>query len=266
MKFLLVVTLVAYTLAEAEPEADADPALLLAGSPLVYGAVGAVHHVPTVSVKTVAPAEVKTVVNPVTYTYGLGYPYGYHGLGYAGLGGYLGYPYLPVVAAPAAEEEPAVEAADRKKREAEAEADPEADPWLLYSGLHHYTTPYVYTAAPTVTVKAAEPVKTTLTYSTLGYPYTYGLGYGYHGLGYAGLGGYLGYPYLGLVPTVAAAAEEEPAVEAADRKRRDADADPAVIGAYSRILSAPTPIIHAPAVTYHAPYTYGLRYPYYIGK
>merc|ERR1712233_156079 len=146
-KFLLVVVLLAYTRAEAEPEADADPLLL-------YGTYGALAHLPTVSVKT-TPAEVKTVVNPVTYTlpaytYGLGYPYTY---------GHLGYPYLGFV--------PAVDAVDRKKREAEAEADPEADPWLLYSGLTHYTAPYVYHAAalPKVEVKAVEPVKTTLTYS-----------------------------------------------------------------------------------------------------
>merc|ERR1712130_359413 len=226
MKFLLVVVLLAYTRAEAEPEADADPLLL-------YGTYGALAHLPTVSVKT-TPAEVKTVVNPVTYTlpaypYGLGYPYTY---------GHLGYPYLgfvPTVAAEAAAEEPAVDAVDRKKREAEAEADPEADPWLLYSGLTHYTAPYVY---------------------GLGYPYTYGYGW----------------PYLGLVPTVAAEAAEEPAVEAADRKKRDADADPAVLAAYTKVLSAPTPIIHAPTA-YHAPltystlglgYTYG--YPYVYGK
>merc|ERR1712123_480718 len=201
MKFLLVVTLVAYTIAEAEPEADADPAHLY-GTPLIYGAVGAVPHLPTVSVKTFTPAEVETVVNPVTYAYGLGYQglgyhgLGYGGLGYAGLGGHLGYPYglVPAVAAAAAEEDPAVEAADRKKREAEAEADPKADPWLAYSGLG---------------------------YSGLGYS-----GLGYSGLGYAGLGlgGHLGYPY-GLVPAVAAAAAEEPAVEAADRKKRDAEAE-----------------------------------------
>merc|ERR1711892_547118 len=179
MKFLLVVALVAYTMAEAEPEADADPALLLAGtpliygtgSPLIYGAVGAVPNFPTVSVKTVTPAEVKTVVNPVTYTHGLGYHgLGYSGLGYAGLGyaglgyaglglgGHLGYPYglVHAVAAPAAAEEPAVEAADRKKRDAEAESDPKADPWLAYSGLG---------------------------YSGLGYS-----GLGYSGLGCAGHG------------------------------------------------------------------------------
>merc|ERR1711892_961978 len=180
MKFLLVVTLVAYTIAEAEPKADADPALLYgppaiygAETPLIYGAVGAVPHLPTVTVKTVTPAEVKTVVNPVTYAYGLGYHglgyagLGYAGLGYAGLGGHLGYPYglVPAVAAAAAEEEPAVEAADRKKREAEAEADPKADPWLAYSGLG---------------------------YSGLGYS-----GHGYSGLGYTGLG-YSGLGYSGL--------------------------------------------------------------------
>merc|ERR1712123_323222 len=205
MKFLLVVTLVAYTIAEAEPEADADPALLY-GTPLIYGAVGAVPHLPTVSVKTVTPAEVETVVNPVTYAYGLGYQglgyhgLGYAGLGYAGLGGHLGYPYglVPAVAAAAAEEDPAVEAADRKKREAEAEADPKADPWLAYSGLGYSGLGY-----------------SGLGYSGLGYSGLGHAGLGYTGLGYAGHGGYLGYPYFGLVPTAAAAAaaEEEPAVE-----------------------------------------------------
>merc|ERR1711892_516665 len=183
MKFLLVVTLVAYTIAEAEPEADADPALLY-GAPLIYGAVGAVPHLPTVSVKTVTPAEVKTVVNPVTYAYGLGYQglgygglgygeLGYGGLGYAGLGGHLGYPYglVPAVAAAAAEEEPAVEAADRKKREAEAEADPKADPWLAYSGLGYSGLGY-----------------SGLGYSGLGYSVLGYSGLGYSGLGYSGLG------------------------------------------------------------------------------
>merc|ERR1711892_919931 len=183
MKFLLVVTLVAYTIAEAEPEADADPALLY-GTPLIYGAVGAVPHLPTVSVKTVTPAEVETVVNPVTYAYGLGYQglgyhglgyggLGYGGLGYAGLGGHLGYPYglVPAVAAAAAEEDPAVEAADRKKREAEAEADHKADPWLAYSGLGYSGLGY-----------------SGLGYSGLGYPGLGHAGLGYTGLGYSGLG------------------------------------------------------------------------------
>merc|ERR1711874_47020 len=54
------------------------------------------------------------------------------------------------------------------------------------------------------------------------------------------------------------------AVEAAkaDRKKRDAEADPAIISGYSTILSAPTPLIHnAPvlrtAYTHALPYSYG---------
>jgi len=274
MKFLLVVVLLAGVQAEAEPEAD--PQVLL------YGAVGAVPHIPTVKVVETKPAEVKSTVVPYALGYhGLGYGYPYTGLTYTGLGynglGYWPYGLLPAVTPAAAEEAPAVEA-ERKKREAEAEADPEADPWLYYSGLHH---PLVYTAPVTTTVKAA-PVKT-YTYSTLGYPYGYGLGYG--GLGYAGLGyhGYLGYhglPYL--VPATAAKEEDAPAVEA-ERKKREADpeADPAVLASYSRLLTAPTPLIHAPT-TYTIPtvahgvyagygYGYGLGaygygYPYAYGK
>merc|ERR1712112_311934 len=258
MKFLLVVALLAGVQADAEPEAD--PQLLL------YGGVGAVPHVPTVKVVETQPAEVKTTVNAVPYV--LTHP------GVVGYTGYAGlhYPYYPYygllpAAAPAAEAEaeaPAVEA-ERKKREAEAapEADAEADPWLYYSGLHY---PVTYHAPVVTTVKAA-PVKTySYTYSTLGYPY----GLGYHG-GLLGYHGYLGYPYL--LPTVAAAKEEEeaPAVEA-ERKRREADpeADPAILASYSRVVSAPTPIIHAPAVAaaYSAPltYAYGYGYPYAWGK
>merc|ERR1712212_491893 len=256
MKFLLVVALLAGVQAEAEPEAD--PQLLL------YGGVGALAHVPTVKVVE-TPAEVKTVVNAVPYV--LTHP------GVVGYTGYTGlhYPYSPYygllpAAIPAAEAEaeaPAV-AAERRKREAEAapEADAEADPWLYYSGLHY---PVTYHAPVVTTVKAA-PVKTySYTYSSLGYPY--GL-LGYHG--------YLGYPYL--LPAVTAAKEEEeaPAV-AAERKRREAEpeadpeADPAILASYSRVLTAPTPIIHAPAVhaAYSAPLTYaayGFGYPYAWGK
>merc|ERR1712212_1369512 len=239
MKFLLVVALLAGVQAEAEPEAD--PQLLL------YGGVGAVAHVPTVKVVE-TPAEVKTVVNAVPYV-----------LTHPGVVGYTGlhYPYSPYygllpAAIPAAE----------------AEAEAPADPWLYYSGLHY---PVTYHAPVVTTVKAA-PVKTySYTYSTLGYPY----GLGYHG-GLLGYHGYLGYPYL--LPAVTAAKEEEeaPAV-AAERKRREAEpeaepeADPAILASYSRVLTAPTPIIHAPAVhaTYSAPLTYaayGFGYPYAWGK
>ena len=75
----------------------------------------------------------------------VGYPYAY---------GHLGYYGLPLLAAKPAEEPAAVEA--RKKREAEAEADPEA--W--YYGYYGH-----------------------------GYGGYYGLGYGRY------YGGYYGYPY-----------------------------------------------------------------------
>merc|ERR1711981_188208 len=148
------------------------------------------------------------------------------------------------MAAPVADEEPAVEA-ERKKREAE----PEADPYYLTYGLHHPYTyglhyPYVKPVVKTVEVKEpaveaerkkreaeADPailasstvVKTPLTYTL---PYT--LPYATHGLTYAanpvvyanhGLYSGLGYPYTyGLwghgLYAAAPVAEAEPAVEA----------------------------------------------------
>merc|ERR1712168_58305 len=226
MKLLVLPLLVAAVTCEAEPQ-------------LLIGTYGAVAHVPTVKVVE-TPAEVKTTVVP----YALHHPV----LSYAGLGyGYHPFGLIPHVftASAAAEEAPVVEA-DRKKREAEAEADP----WYVYSGLH---APLVHTA----------PV----TYSHVGH-------LGYNGvLGYSGLYGYHGlYGHPLLVPAVAAPAAEEAADDAgvveAERKRRDADADPAVIASYSRVLTAPTPLIHAPANVYstyvhpyaHLPYAYGYAY------
>merc|ERR1711970_1305856 len=165
MKFLLVVALLAGVHADAD--AEADPQLLLAGTPLVYGAAHAVVHTPVVKTVEVKPVEVKTT--PLVYSY-TGYPYA----------GVYGYPYvyhgLPLaVAAPAAaaeEEAPAVEA-ERKKHEAEPEADPEADPWYLTYGYH---APVVYKAPEVKTVE----VKTPVVYNSLVHPYTYGhYGYGY---------------------------------------------------------------------------------------
>merc|ERR1739838_792202 len=67
-----------------------------------------------------------------------------------------------------------------------------------------------------------------------------------------------------LTPEVAAAtAEHLAAVEAAkaDRKRREAEADPAILAGSSRIISAPTPLIHnAPGLPYA-----GLGYAGYAG-
>merc|ERR1711936_891080 len=179
MKLLLVVALVAGVHADA----DADPQLLLAAYPLVFG----------------------------------------HGLPLTG-------------AAPAAveEEAPSV-ASERRKREAEPEADPEADPLYLTYGYH---APVTYTAP---VVKSVE-VKTPVVYSSLVHPYTYGYGYPCtYGLHYPYT---YGYPHL-----LAAKPAEEPAVES-ERKRRDADADAALLYGGS-----------------HYPYTYsgysGYHYPYY---
>merc|ERR1712055_439626 len=172
MKLLLVVALV------AGAHADADPQLLLAGYPLVYGAYHVVH----------TPVVKAVEVKPVTYA-GHIYPYVFgHGLPLTG-------------AAPAAveEEAPAVES-ERKKREAEPEADPNADPLYLTYGYH---APVTYTAP---VVKPVE-VKTPVVYNSLVHPYTYGYGY----------------PHL-----VAAKPSEEPAVES-ERKRRGADADAALL-------------------------------------
>merc|ERR1712121_112840 len=128
MKFLLVLSLVAAT------QAEADPAFAygFGGHFLPY----AVHHAPLVHA-------------PVVYTHHTGCTNNAGALVPCALGGaVLG--LAPVAAAAPAEEAAApVEAVDRKKREAEAEpeaeADAEADPWLYYSthgywpvGYSHY--------------------------------------------------------------------------------------------------------------------------------
>merc|ERR1711892_1028477 len=243
MKFL-VVAIVAGVRAEAD--ADADPQLLY-GSPLVYG-LGAHHaigHLPVVKSVLVKPAEVKTA--PIV-TYATGFPYAAHP--------YAAYPYaglynggvwrhgLPIVGAPAAAVEaaaPAVEAEARKKRE--ADADPEADPYYLTYGLHH---PYAYTYP---VVKAAEVKTVEVKAPAVTYSYNHALPYSY---------GYPGYPYVVAKPAEA----EEPAVEAEARKKREAEADPA-------ILASSTTVTH-PALTYSLPYAThgayaGYGYPYAHG-
>jgi len=196
----------------------------------------------------------------VTYAYNhLPYTYGYHGVyPYS-----YGYPY--VVTKPVEAEEPAVEA-ERKKRDAEAEADPEADPYYLTYGLHHPYTyglhyPYVKPVVKTVEVKAPA-----VTYAYNHLPYTYG----YHGV-YPYSYGY--HPYFVTKPVEA----EEPAVEA-ERKKREAEADPAIL-ASSTVVKTPltyTYPTYTHALTYGAyhPYTthgvysgYGYPYAYYgLGK
>merc|ERR1711915_75771 len=69
--------------------------------------------------------------------------------------------------------------------------------------------------------------------------------YGYGGYGYRGYRGYYGHPY-------------------AYYGKRSADAEPAVLGGASRVISAPTPLIHnppaLPAVTYAHPLGYAVPY------
>merc|ERR1711997_869911 len=73
------------------------------------------------------------------------------------------------------------------------------------------------------------------------YGYGYGYGYGH----YRGYRGYYGHPY-------------------AYYGKRSADAEPAVLGGASRVLTAPTPLIHnppvLPAVTYAHPLGYAVPY------
>merc|ERR1712241_1579111 len=116
-----------------------------------------------------ADAEADPEADPWLYYHGLGYaarPYGYgyygHGLGYFGhhygYSAYHGYPYAyhGYYGKREAEPEPTAEA--------DAEASPEADPWLYYHGLGYAAHPY---------------------------------GYGYYGLGYAAYAGYHPYAYYG---------------------------------------------------------------------
>merc|ERR1712183_1112532 len=85
--------------------------------------------------------------------------------------------------------------------------------------------------------------------------------YGYGGYRYGGYRGYYGYPYGGY-----------------RYGKRSADAEPAVLAGASRVVSAPTPLIHNPPVLPHVAYaahplaygynqapkpTYIDNYPYY---
>lgn len=278
MKFLLVVALVAGVYADAEAEADAQFIYGGVHSPLVYGlgAHHAVAHLPVVKSVEVTPAEVKTT--PVVYSHVAGYPYagvyGHHlGYGY-GLYGH-GLPLTVAAAAPAVET-PAVEVEARKKREADAEADPEADPWYLSYGYNH---PLVYTApvvkpAEVKTVEATKPVVYTHGYHpyTYGaypythgaYPHTYGAyPYTYGAYPYANT---YGFPYAVAKPVVAA---EEPAVEVAERKKREAEAeaDPAVLASYTTVKQpaltyAAHPYAGLPYAAHHGVYSGYTGYPY----
>merc|ERR1712033_147008 len=110
-----------------------------------------------------------------------------------------------------------------------------------------YTAPVVKSEVKTVKVKA--PAVTYAYHHAL--PYTYS----YHGV----------YPYTyGYHPFVVTKPVE------AERKKRDAEADPALLATYSRVVS---PVVTR-TYTYGAPYVYGARpyahygypYAYAVGK
>jgi len=142
-----------------------------------------------------------------------------------------------------------------------AEAEPEADPYLLYGGHFGYGGHYGY----------AGYAGLGYAYGAYGYPYAYAAAavkpctnnagvavpcaLGYHG----GLAYGYGWPYL--VPAAAAAPAEDGAAVEEARKKRDADADPAVLATYGSVKTI-TPLIHnAPVRPVVATYAHhGLGY------
>merc|ERR1711863_149290 len=159
IKLLLGSALLALTAAEADPQLPYGAGLpYAAGVPYVGATVGAVAHVPVVKSDVVTPAEVEHEVtaHPVAVGY-----YGHPHFGYYG------------------------------KRSADAEPEADADAY-----------------------------------------------YGYYGYGgYRGYRGYYGYPYGYRY-----------------YGKRSADAEPAVLAGASRVVSAPTPLIHNPPVLPHVAY------------
>merc|ERR1712066_196742 len=148
----------------------------------------------------------------------------------------------------------------------------EADPQLLYgAGLPYAAAALPYVGATIGAVPHAPVVKSDVVtpaevehevtahpvavgYHGLGY-YGHGLGYygkrsadaepeadayyGYYGYGYSGYRGYHGYPY---------------GYRYGYYGKRSADAEPAVLAGASRVISAPTPLIHNPPVLPHVAY------------
>merc|ERR1712045_173989 len=140
----------------------------------------------------------------------------------------------------------------------------EADPQVLLNGALPYAAGVPYVGATVGAVAHAPVVKSVVDspaevehevtahpvavgYHGLGY---HGLGkrsadaepeadadayYGYYGYGYRGYRGYYGHPY-------------------AYYGKRSADAEPAVLAGASRVVSAPTPLIHNPPVLPHVAY------------
>merc|ERR1712244_117899 len=141
-KFLVFVALLASVLAEPEPQPKADPWLLYGG---YYGHLGyygypyahygyygkrSAEPEPTAAAEPNADAK----ADPwLLYGYGYGYPY--YGYGYA----HYGYPYAGYYYGKrSADAEPEPTAA------ADPNADPKADPYLLYGGYYGHLGYYGY--------------------------------------------------------------------------------------------------------------------------
>merc|ERR1711892_1449961 len=123
MKVLLVIAVAAY--AKAEAEAKPGFAYSIGHLPLAY-----THAAPAL---TYAVPH----VNPVVYTLGLpaaGCQNSEGAFVPCAQGSYFG--YVPVAAAAAAAPVEAAPAVEAERKKTEAEADPEADPWLYYSGVY----------------------------------------------------------------------------------------------------------------------------------
>merc|ERR1712224_1196758 len=173
MKFLLVLAVAAYARAEAEARDPRGFVYTTGHVPLTYGYPYAVHH-PLVYTAPVGCQNNEGVAVPCAH-------------------GVLPYGLVPAVAAPAAAEDEAVESVEKREAEptagADAEADPEADPWLYYHGLGFAAHPYGYGY----------------------YGYGHHLGYYGHRLGYSA---YHGYPYAHYGYYGKREAEAEPPAQA----------------------------------------------------
>merc|ERR1712117_427927 len=182
MKFLLVLAVAAYVKAEADPAFVYSTAGVYPYAALPYAAYPYVHHAvpllkagctndqgvvvpcahgglvaPVVAAAAAAPAEATAdaeadpEADPWLYYSGLyghhayaPFAYSYAPFAYRHAYSYYGLPYAHYYGKRSADAEPAPEAT------ADAEANPEVDPWLYYSGLygHHAYAPFAYSYAP----------------------------------------------------------------------------------------------------------------------
>jgi len=196
MKTFLIVCLAALT--AASPAPDAEPAADAEANPEAdpWFAYSGLHHYPLAYNGLHNTVSYNGLRNNVAYnglyrplSYGLGYPYAYpvvkkdeektdeaevepaeaavpftYGAGYP----YAHYPYNYNYVHHSIGKREAEPAAD-------AEANPEADPWVAYSGLHNY--PLAYNGLHNTV--AYNGLHNTVAYNGLYRPLSYGLGYPY---------------------------------------------------------------------------------------